>query len=160
MFEDDYLANVANILNHVEAGVYGAEKQETAYPVKMSHPVCPCCGSQLIIEDDSDDENLQLTDVCESCVNEKFIDGQMVIPYLEQGAKELIDAYLQVNEDPNELLYITDKQLVNALHRKVIEIQSTLKTAFDLDVPREILEQELRKEIKRVIAAVVAKAVV
>ena len=52
------------------------------------------------------------------------------------------------------LIYVTDKCILDAINRKAIELQSTLKTTYNLKVAVESLENDIREEIREILGKI------
>ena len=139
------------------------EEDETAYTVNVSNPVCPCCGAKLIINDDIEpgqNEELNTENLEESySVNEQFADPSVIIPMVRETANELVEGYTQYCEQAgldqrqiaNALCYPQDSELRDAIVRKSKELKSVFASAYGLIVNEQIIVQDLRDAIKRIV---------
>ena len=161
LYENDFENKAANILDRAEdigisVGNKETNKDVIAYKVNLDNPVCPCCGCKLIIENPEDNSE---TDNLVSPVNEAYIDSSEVAPLVKISAEQIIDAYMETDnfDDPNKiknLIYVTDKCILDAINTKAIELQSTLKTTYNLKVAVESLENDIREEIREILGKI------
>lgn len=138
-------------------------EEETAYTVNISNPVCPCCGAKLVINDDvqpGQNEELNTENLEESySVNEQFADPSVIIPMVRETANDLVEGYTEYCEQAgldqrqiaNSLCYPVDQELRDAIVRKAKELKSMFASAYGLIVNEQIIVQDLRDEIKRIV---------
>lgn len=139
------------------------DEDETAYTVNVSNPVCPCCGAKLVINDDvSTGENEELnTDSLEESyrVDEQFADPEVIIPMVRETASDIVSGYSEYCERAglnevqiaNALTYPQDPELREAIVRKAKELKSVFASAYGLIVNEQIIVQDLRDAIKRIV---------
>lgn len=138
-------------------------EEETAYTVNISNPVCPCCGAKLVINDDVEhgqNEELNTESLEESYrVNEQFADPSVIIPMVREAANDLVEGYTQYCEESgldqrqiaNALCYPQDTELRDAIDRKTKELKSVFASAYGLIVNEQIITQDLRDAIRRIV---------
>lgn len=139
------------------------EDEETAYTVNISNPVCPCCGAKLIINDDIEpgqNEELNTENIDESYrLDEQFADPDVIIPMIREAANDLVEGYTQYCEQAgldqrqisNALCYPQDSELRDAIVRKAKELKSVFASAYGLIVNEQIIVQDLRDAIRRIV---------
>lgn len=139
------------------------EDDETAYTVNISNPVCPCCGAKLIINDDIEpgqNEELNTENIDESYrLDEQFADPDVIIPMVREAANDLVEGYTQYCEQAgldqrqisNALCYPQDSELRDAIVRKAKELKSVFASAYGLIVNEQIIVQDLRDAIRRIV---------
>lgn len=130
---------------------------ETAYTVNLSNPVCPCCGAKLIIQDDTPQgQNEELnTDQ----LDEQFADPQVIMPMIKEVAMDLIGGYtdycrtakLDDQQIATALCYPRDPNFLDAIQRKAKELKSIFASAYGLLVHEQIIIQDLREAIKKIV---------
>lgn len=138
-------ANLLDMFNDIQT-----EENEVAYEIDISNPVCPCCGARLVIKDSTPAGVID--DISTEQIQESFVSGDDIIPLVKETAESICDAYFeQDNADPKELIYITDQSIKSVIHRKAIELCSMLRNNYDIQVPIEVLETNIKKEIKFIV---------
>lgn len=137
--------------------------EETAYTVNISNPVCPCCGAKLVINDDIEpgqNEELNTENLGESYrVDEQFADPETIMPMVREAASDLVEGYtaycrqegLDDRQIANALCYPQDSELKDAIVRKSKELKSVFASAYGLIVNEQIIVQDLRDAIKRIV---------
>lgn len=77
-------------------------------------------------------------------------EGAFLTKYIEIAARQILDGYKasKVTIQPEKLVYITDKDLLSAISRKTTQLHSLLKTCYNKDIAKEIIEQSIRQQIK------------
>ena len=77
-------------------------------------------------------------------------DGALLCKHVELAAYQILEAFVaskpQVRAE--ELTYITDQSLLNAISRKTTQLHSLLKSAYNKDIAKEHIEQAIRRQIK------------
>lgn len=139
------------------------DDEETAYTVNISNPVCPCCGAKLVINDDIEpgqNEELNTENLDESYrVDEQFADPETIMPMVREAASDLVEGYiaycrqdgLDDRQIANALCYPQDSELKDAIVRKSKELKSVFASAYGLIVNEQIIVQDLRDAIKRIV---------
>lgn len=137
--------------------------EETAYTVNISNPVCPCCGAKLVINDDIEpgqNEELNTENLGESyTLDEQFADPETIMPMVREAAGDLVEGYtaycrqegLDDRQIANALCYPQDSELKDAIVRKSKELKSVFASAYGLIVNEQIIVQDLRDAIKRIV---------
>lgn len=137
--------------------------EETAYTVNISNPVCPCCGAKLVINDDIEpgqNEELNTENLEESyTLDEQFADPETIMPMVREAASDLVEGYtaycrqegLDDRQIANALCYPQDSELKDAIVRKSKELKSVFASAYGLIVNEQIIVQDLRDAIKRIV---------
>lgn len=77
-------------------------------------------------------------------------EGAFLTKYIEIAARQILDGY-KVSKtviQPEKLVYITDKDLISAISRKTTQLHALLKTCYNKDIAKEIIEQSIRRQIK------------
>lgn len=152
---------VANILSKAEEldidvndGTEGVNDVE-AYTISLQHPVCPCCGKHLHVIDSCDDMpeddlNTDMLDDGEEQIDESTNRGQVLADYVDNAAQYILQGYLDtVSEfDKDDLIYIRDNDLIAAINRKATEIQSLLKSCYQLTIAKDYIEHSIRRQLK------------
>ena len=133
------------------------DDNETAYVVNMSNPVCPCCGAKLIIQDDTQPgQNEELnTDM----VSEQFADPEVIMPMIREVANDLISGYtdycrtakLDDRQIAIALCYPLDPNFLESIQLKAKELKSTFASAYGLLVHENIIAQDLREAIRKIV---------
>lgn len=77
-------------------------------------------------------------------------EGAFLTKYIEIAARQILDGYKanKVTIQPEKLVYITDEDLLSAISRKTTQLHSLLKTCYNKDIAKEIIEQSIRQQIK------------
>lgn len=77
-------------------------------------------------------------------------EGSFLTKYIEIAAQQILDGYKasKVTIQPEKLVYITDEDLLSAILRKTTQLHSLLKTCYNKDIAKEIIEQSIRRQIK------------
>jgi hypothetical protein len=133
------------------------EEDQTAYTVNLSNPVCPCCGAKLIIQDDT--EPGQNEELNTDMVDEQFADPDVILPLVREAASDIVEGYvayaresmLDDRQIANSLCYPQDPELKEAIQRKSKELKSIFSSAYGLLVNEQIIVQDLRDAIKRIV---------
>jgi hypothetical protein len=133
------------------------EEDQTAYTVNLSNPVCPCCGAKLIIQDDT--EPGQNEELNTDMVDEQFADPDVILPLVREAASDIVEGYvayaresmLDDRQIANSLCYPQDPELKDAIQRKSKELKSIFSSAYGLLVNEQIIVQDLRDAIKRIV---------
>ena len=77
-------------------------------------------------------------------------DGALLCKHVELAAYQILEAFVaskpQVRAE--ELTYITDQSLLDAISRKTTQLHSLLKSAYNKDIAKEHIEQAIRRQIK------------
>lgn len=77
-------------------------------------------------------------------------DGALLCKHVELAAYQILEAFVaskpQVRAE--ELTYITDQNLLDAISRKTTQLHSLLKSAYNKDIAKEHIEQAIRRQIK------------
>lgn len=77
-------------------------------------------------------------------------DGALLCKHVELAAYQILEAFVaskpQVRAE--ELTYITDQGLLDAISRKTTQLHSLLKSAYNKDIAKEHIEQAIRRQIK------------
>ena len=50
--------------------------------------------------------------------------------------------------NPEKLIYITDEDLLSAISRKTTQLHALLKSCYNKDIAKELIEQAIRRQIK------------
>lgn len=84
-----------------------------------------------------------------SNVNE-LDDGELITKHVEIAATQILAAYAQTQEkiNPEQLIYITDTNLLDAISRKTTQIHALLKSCYNKEIAKEHIEQAIRRQIK------------
>ena len=133
------------------------EEDQTAYTVNLSNPVCPCCGAKLIIQDDT--EPGQNEELNTDMVDAQFADPDVILPLVREAASDIVEGYvayaresmLDDRQIANSLCYPQDPELKEAIQRKSKELKSIFSSAYGLLVNEQIIVQDLRDAIKRIV---------
>jgi hypothetical protein len=133
------------------------EEDQTAYTVNLSNPVCPCCGAKLIIQDDT--EPGQNEELNTDMIDEQFADPDVILPLVREAASDIVEGYvayaresmLDDRQIANSLCYPQDPELKEAIQRKSKELKSIFSSAYGLLVNEQIIVQDLRDAIKRIV---------
>jgi hypothetical protein len=133
------------------------EEDQTAYTVNLSNPVCPCCGAKLIIQDDT--EPGQNEELNTDMIDEQFADPDVILPLVREAASDIVEGYvayaresmLDDRQIANSLCYPQDPELKDAIQRKSKELKSIFSSAYGLLVNEQIIVQDLRDAIKRIV---------
>lgn len=77
-------------------------------------------------------------------------EGAFLTKYIEIAARQILDGYKasKVAINPAKLVYITDENLISAISRKTTQLHALLKTCYNKDIAKEIIEQSIRRQIK------------
>lgn len=77
-------------------------------------------------------------------------EGAFLTKYIEIAAVQILDGYKasKVTINPAKLVYITDENLISAISRKTTQLHALLKTCYNKDISKEIIEQSIRRQIK------------
>lgn len=77
-------------------------------------------------------------------------EGAFLTKYIEIAARQILDGYKasKVIINPEKLVYITDADLISAISRKTTQLHALLKTCYDKDIAKEVIEQSIRRQIK------------
>lgn len=130
----------------------------TAYTVNISNPVCPCCGAKLIIQDDvKPGQNEELN--TDAVLDENYADPSVIIPLVQEAAYDIVEGYNRYADEQNldyrakavSLCYPKDPQLMDAINRKAKELKSMFASAYGLLVNEQIVIQDLRDCIKKIV---------
>lgn len=92
-----------------------------------------------------------LHEECVSAQDELANDeGAFLTKYIEIAAQQILDGYKMSNTiiRPEKLVYITDENLISAISRKTTQLHALLKTCYNKDIAKEIIEQSIRRQIK------------
>ena len=133
------------------------EEDQTAYTVNLSNPVCPSCGAKLIIQDDT--EPGQNEELNTDMIDEQFADPDVILPLVREAASDIVEGYvayaresrLDDRQIANSLCYPQDPELKEAIQRKSKELKSIFSSAYGLLVNEQIIVQDLRDAIKRIV---------
>lgn len=151
--------------NFNEISVAEDDSVEEVYEVYTSNPVCPCCGKKLIIIDDSNDEDSSLVTPLSNEINESInaVHGtgrndsirKEMASYIENAAQEIYDAYMEDIEeyegyDEEDMKYITNNKLLNAIARKAIELNMIFKENYKIFISKDLLKVEIRRLLQNI----------
>lgn len=78
-------------------------------------------------------------------------DGLLISKFVEIAAIQILNAYIESKDGrikPDTLLYITDKDLLDAISRKTTQLQSMLKSGYNKNIAKELIEQAIRRQLK------------
>jgi len=77
-------------------------------------------------------------------------EGAFLTKYVEIAARQILDGYKasKVTVNPAKLVYITDEDLISAISRKTTQLHALLKTCYNKDIAKELIEQSIRRQIK------------
>lgn len=77
-------------------------------------------------------------------------DGELITKHVEIAATQILNAYAQTQEkiNPEQLIYITDTNLLDAISRKTTQIHALLKSCYNKEIAKEHIEQAIRRQIK------------
>lgn len=78
-------------------------------------------------------------------------DGILISKFVEIAATQILNAYIESKNGkikPESLLYITDKDLLDAISRKTTQLQSMLKSGYNQNIAKELIEQSIRRQLK------------
>lgn len=77
-------------------------------------------------------------------------DGAILCKHIELAAYQIYDAFVAYKPafHAEELCYITDKNLLDAISRKTTQLHSLLKSAYNKDIAKELIEQAIRRQLK------------
>lgn len=77
-------------------------------------------------------------------------EGAFLTKYIEIAARQILDGYKasKVVIHPEKLVYVTDEDLISAISRKTTQLHALLKTCYNKDITKEIIEQSIRRQIK------------
>lgn len=77
-------------------------------------------------------------------------EGAFLTKYIEIAAQQILDGYKasKVSIHPEKLVYITDEDLLSAISRKTTQLHALLKSCYNKDIAKEIIEQSIRRQIK------------
>lgn len=84
-------------------------------------------------------------------VDELDKDGVLISKFVEIAATQILNAYIESKNGklkPEALLYITDKDLLDAISRKTTQLQSMLKSGYNKTIAKELIEQAIRRQLK------------
>ena len=89
---------------------------------------------------------------CDAMLNQDDLedDGSFISKHVEVAARQIVDSYAasKQNIKPEQLIYITDEDLLSAISRKTTQIHALLKSCYDKDIAKEHIEQAIRRQIK------------
>ena len=77
-------------------------------------------------------------------------DGAILCKHIELAAYQIYDAFVEYKPAfrAEELCHITDKNLLDAISRKTTQLHSLLKSAYNKDIAKELIEQAIRRQLK------------
>jgi hypothetical protein len=116
-----------------------------------------------VINDDIEpgqNEELNTENLDESYrVDEQFADPEVIMPMVREAANDLVEGYtaycrqdgLDDRQIANALCYPQDSELKDAIVRKSKELKSVFASAYGLIVNEQIIVQDLRDAIKRIV---------
>jgi len=84
-------------------------------------------------------------------VDELDRDGLLISKFVEIAATQILNAYIESKNGrikPESLLYITDKDLLDAISRKTTQLQSMLKSGYNQNIAKELIEQSIRRQLR------------
>ena len=92
-------------------------------------------------------------------MDEQFADPETIMPMVREAASDLVEGYtaycrqdgLDDRQIANALCYPQDSELKDAIVRKSKELKSVFASAYGLIVNEQIIVQDLRDAIKRIV---------
>jgi len=78
-------------------------------------------------------------------------EGALITKYVEIAAAQILEAFSESMKGKvlqQKLMYITDPDLLAAISRKTTQLHSMLKSCYDKDIAKELIEQAIRRQLK------------
>lgn len=77
-------------------------------------------------------------------------DGAFLSQHIEIAAYQILEAFMsnKSHVKAEELAYITDQGLLDAISRKSAQLRSLLKSAYNKDISKELIEQSIRQQLR------------
>ena len=77
-------------------------------------------------------------------------EGKFISDFVKIAAEQILSGYV-VGKDkinPEKLIYINDKHLIDAISRKTTQLHSLLKSGYGKEIAKAHIEQAIRRQLK------------